>query len=156
MDDDKEDKPPIPQVMFKVINLEVFIADMYLTSYINFDVIMLPEIHTEKDPNKREKLKANFISEMYLQGIDPSDIDEMKRMYPIEKAEEVIKEFILVNDEGEYFVLASEIKKISESVSRNMIYVVFDELAKQGKVELCWNPKTENFEYGIIPVGALR
>jgi hypothetical protein len=141
MDDDKEDEeklPPVPQLLFFIKDLDAFIADVYLNSFINFDVMMLPQIHNLPNGPFRDKLKANFISEMYLQGVDPKTIEEMKKLYPLEKATEVIKQFIVVDAIGNLFVLASELHQIYETVSNYMIYAIYEELARQGKVELCW------------------
>jgi hypothetical protein len=132
-------------------DMDKFIEETYLFSMLNLDIAMLPEVNMEKDPIKRSELKMEILSEFTIDMLNKSDTDEMRKMYPVEKAKALIQEKVqyTATFEKEPYINYADLEVVVETISRAMLYCVFDSLHKEGVVDLFWDDKSNDFKYGL-------
>jgi len=132
-----------------ITNLEDFTEETYLFSLLNLDAALLPEIRDEKDPEKRELLKEEYLLNHSKEDLDPTDLENMKQMYPQSKAKIIIEKYLLTNEDKDVFINIIDMMKATEEISRGMLYALFDKMHEDGLVDLVWDADKGDFAYTI-------
>lgn len=136
-----------------ITDLEEFTEETYLFSLLNLDAALLPEIRDEKDPEKRELLKEEYLLSHTKEDLDPADLESMRQMYPQSKAKSIIEKYLLTNDDKDVFINIIDMMKATEEISRGMLYALFDKMHEDGLVNLVWDAAKGDFAYTINMCG---
>jgi len=155
MEEKDENEELSPEDVLLIHNIDEFVEETYLFSLINLDAALMPEISGEKDPEKRELLKEEYLNSHSKEDLDPDDLLTMKLMYPMEEAKKIINKYLLTNDARETFINIIDMMTAVEDISRGMLYALFDKMHKEGLVDLVWDSNKSDFGYIISRNGSV-
>jgi hypothetical protein len=134
---------------FLISDMEEFIHESYVFSFLNLIVSLSPEVNNkENSPQERDMIKEKMLDDASALGVEKEDIDEMKSMYPLHNASEILKNKISVNEEGKHFIPVHGLMKATEEISKGMLFALFAKLQKEGVLELYWDADKSDFVYG--------